>query len=379
MIYLILILLGIGACIAEIFIIFLWVVARWKFKKETPHNYTPKTCIIVPCKGLDINFRENINAFCTQNYKEYTILFITDSAQDAAYGVIQEILPNYPYARLLTADSLSGCSGKIAALLKGIEEAGDVEVYVFADSDIKPHKEWLYHLVSALDNEHIGATTGYRWYFPHSIKSLLISTWNMAGMIPFFYPRLNYTWGGSTSIRKDLFEKLEIAKKWRYGFADDLILTNAVKKAGYLIQFIPKCIVESDYDSKNIHQFLRWGTREFIWARWYNPLTWSIAFIRSIGIKFLTVLGVILLFMGFLLPGVLMISTILLEMICGGLAFITVKKTMWYSNQMSRLLFSYAAMMPIAFFIITYNLIASSYKKEVQWGGRTYLKSDVVH
>jgi cellulose synthase/poly-beta-1,6-N-acetylglucosamine synthase-like glycosyltransferase len=201
----------------------------------------------------------------------------------------------------------------------------------------------------------------------------------MAGMIPFFYPRLNYTWGGSTAIRKDLFEKLEIAKKWRYGFADDLILTNAVKKAGYLIQFVPKCIVESDYDSENIHQFLRWGTREYIWARWYNPLTWGIAFARSIGIKFLTILGAILLFMGFLLPGVLMISTILLEIICGWLAFITVKKTMWYSNQMFRLLISYAAMMPIAFFIITYNLIASSYKKEVLWGGRTYLKSDVVH
>lgn len=378
MIYLILILLGIGACGAEFFIIALWVGARWKFRKENPHIYTPKTCMIVPCKGADIYFRENIEALCTQDYKEYTILFVIDSAQDAAYGVLQEILRNYSHTRLLTADSLSGCSGKIAALWKGIKEAGDVEVYVFADSDIKPHKEWLYYLVSALDNEHIGATTGYRWYFPHSGKSLLISTWNMAGMIPFFYHRFNYTWGGSTAIRKDLFEKLEIAKKWRYGFSDDLILTNTVKKAGYLIQFIPKCIVESSNDSENIHQFLRWGTREFTWVRWYYPLTWGIAFFRSIGVKFLTFLGVILLLTGFLIPGVLMISTIFLEMICGWLAFTTVKKTMWYMNPKSHLAFSYAVMMPIALFVIAYNVLASSNKKEIIWGERKYLKSKVV-
>jgi ceramide glucosyltransferase len=378
MIYLILIILGIGACSADFFMIFLWVVAKRKFRNEILHTYVPKTCVIVPCKGADKSFRENINAVCTQEYKDYSILFVTDSTQDAAYSALQEILRKYPHTKLLTADSLTGCSGKIAALLKGIKEAGDVEVYVFADSDIKPHKEWLRYLVSSLDDQHIGATTGYRWYFPHSCKSLLISTWNMAGMIPFFYHRLNYTWGGSTAIRKDLFEKLEIAKKWRSGFSDDLILTNAVKQAGYNIQFVPKCIVESSYDSENIHQFLHWGTREFIWARWYYPLTWSIACVRSIGVKFLTILGVILLFMGFLVPGLFMISTIFLEIICGGLAFATVKKIIWYTNQKSHLVFSYAVIMPVAFFIIAYNVLSSSYKKEVIWGGRTYLKSEVV-
>lgn len=378
MIYLILVILGIGACSADFLLIFLWVGAKWKFRKEILSNYAPKTCVIVPCKGADKRFQENIEALCTQEYKDYTILFVIDSIKDAAYSVLSEIIRRYPHSKLLTTDSLTGCSGKIAALLKGIKEAGDIEVYVFADSDIKPHKEWLRYLVSSLDDQHIGATTGYRWYFPHSSKSLLISTWNMAGIIPFFYPRLNYTWGGSTAIRKDLFEKLEIANKWKSGFSDDLILTNVVKQAGYTIQFVPKCIVDSSYESENIYQFLRWGTREFVWARWYYPFTWSIAFVRSIGVKFLTILGVILLFMGFLIPGLLMISTIFLEIICGGLAYATMKETMWYTNQKSHLIFSYAVLMPIALFIIAYNVLSSFYKKEVIWGERTYLKSEVV-
>jgi cellulose synthase/poly-beta-1,6-N-acetylglucosamine synthase-like glycosyltransferase len=350
---------------------------RWKFQINQQFSYTPKTCVIIPCKGTHTSFRENIEAFCTQDYHEYSIVFVTDSSQDAAYPILEEVVARHHHTKVVASAPMSGCSGKISALLSGMKESDDVEVYVFADSDIKPHKEWLRYLISPLDKPNVGATTGYRWYFPHDKKSLLVSTWNLAGMAPFFFDRFNYTWGGSTAIRKELFEKLEIGTSWKSGFSDDLILTNVVKQSGYKIQFVPKCVVESIDEGESIRHFLRWGTREYTWARWYNPLPWIIAIVRSTSVKILFFLGIALLLMGFIIPGALMISTIVLEMICGGLAFRTVRKMMWYPLQNSRLTFSYALMMPIAFTIIAYNAITSSYRNSVVWGGRTYSKSEI--
>ena len=45
--------------------------------KSSENSYTPKVTIIVPCKGLDPNFDENIKAFLKQDYSIYEVLFVT--------------------------------------------------------------------------------------------------------------------------------------------------------------------------------------------------------------------------------------------------------------------------------------------------------------
>jgi cellulose synthase/poly-beta-1,6-N-acetylglucosamine synthase-like glycosyltransferase len=40
------------------------------------------------------------------------------------------------------------------------------EVLVFVDSDARPAGDWLKSLVAPLQDETLGATTGYRWFVP---------------------------------------------------------------------------------------------------------------------------------------------------------------------------------------------------------------------
>lgn len=374
MLYLIFLILGILAILGEIVLIFLWIGARWTHKKESLPSYFPKTSIIVPCKGISKDFRENIKAICNQNYKDYETIFVTDSTEDPAYNELKKLLNNNPKVRIEIAEFMEGCSGKIAALIKGIRTSDDLDVYVFADSDIRPHKDWLRYLVAHLREEKVGATTGFRWYFPNNLQSSLLSTWNLASVLFMFYYTLNYTWGGSTAIRKRIFEELDIENKWRYGFSDDLILTNAVKQAGYKIRFAPKCVVES-FDDADIHTFFKWGTTQFTWIKWYYPSIWIMSFAGLVGLKLLTLLGVALLITGFTLPGLLMISTIFFEMIYGWQGFATLKKTMWYPKERHSFRLAYAIIMPVVFFLISYNFLASSFKKEIVWKERKYQKS----
>ena len=371
MIYIILLILGILAILGELLFIFLWVGTRWTYRKEPTSSYSPTACVIVPCKGVDKNFRENINAICNQNYKNYKIIFVTDSTKDPAYSELKDIISNNQKAKIEIAEIIKGCSGKIAALIKGIKTSDDVDVYVFADSDIKPHKDWLRYLISHLNEKKVGATTGFRWYFPHDLRSSFISTWNLASILSIMYGAFNYAWGGSTAISKKLFEELNIEKKWKRGFSDDLILTKAVKQAGLKIKFVPKCVVEST-DDTDIHTFFKWGTTQYTWVRWYYPSVWIISFIGIVGLKFLTLLGIGLLITGVILPGLLMISTIFFEMLYGWLGFSTFKKTMWYPKERHGFALAYTIMMPAIFFLISYNMLASLFKREIVWKGRKY-------
>ncbi len=377
MLNILLLLIGICVILAEFFAIGLWINARRQYKKEKPPTYSPKTCVIIPCKEIHKNFKENVNAICNQDYKNYNVIFVTDSSEDPAYKELIQITKNNQKIRIKTADSIKGCSGKIAALIKGISLAGDVDVYVFADSDIKPHKNWLRYLVGYLDEKDIGATTGYRWYFPHNIKSYLISTWNLASVLPFFFPMFNYTWGGSTAIKKSVFDTLAVTDRWRKGFADDLILTETLKKAGYIIKFVPKCLIENSAGD-DTGNFLKWGTRQFTWVKWYYPREWTISFLRVVGVKVLIFIGIVLLLFGYTLPGLLMISSFFLDMISGWQAITTVKKLMFYPKKRIDSSLTYTLLMPFALFVISYNYIASAIAKEVIWCGRKYSKKEAL-
>ncbi len=373
MLYDIFLMLGIIAILGEVLLIFSWTGRRWRYRKERITSYSPEAHIIVPCKGTTKNFRENIQAICNQDYRDYKIVFVTDSAKDPAYKELKEIISNYPIARIEISDFIDGCSGKISALIKGVKTADDVEVYVFADSDIRPHKDWLRYLVSYLNEDEIGATTGYRWYSPHDLTSLLLSTWNSTCISSLFSHRVNFAWGGSTAISKKVFDELHIADEWRRGLSDDLILSKAVKDAGYKIKFVPECIVES-YGEESIRKFMKWGTRQFTMVRWYYPSLWIMSFIIVAGLKFLNFLGLFLLLIGFTLPGVLLISTIFLDMIVGWQRHITLKKIMYYPKEKFGSTLAYIGITPIVYFIIAYNIISSLLKNEIEWGGRRYQK-----
>ena len=374
MLYLLFLTLGILAVFAELAMLYAWFSARLRYKKEKTSTYTPNTCVIVPCKGVEKNFKENVKAITNQDYNEYKVIFVTDSKDDPAYKTLKKLFGKNSKISVIDSEFIEGCSGKISALINGIKKTGDVEVYVFADSDILPHKKWLSVLVSYLNNEGVGATTGYRWYFPVDLKSLFVSCWNMANSLSLFYSSYNFAWGGSTAIKKKLFDKLNIEEEWKKGFSDDLILTKTVKKAGYKIKFLPKCISESHVDG-NIWGFIKWGTRQLTWVRWYFFSIWMISVIGAVALKIATIVGFVLLASGYIIPGLLMVSTIFFEIISGWIAHSTIRKNMGYPKERFGSSFSYAMMMPLVFFVLAYNNLASIFKTEIKWGGRSYKKS----
>jgi len=252
-----------------------------EYKKERSW-YQPRTVLIVPCRGLDTAFDENIASFFGQDYDNYLLWFVVGEESDPACGRLRELIDRLSPAskaqdvRVLVAGRGQSCSQKLHNLLYCYQRiAGDVEVLTFADSDICIRSNWLAHIVYPLRKSKNGVASGYRWFVPtrSNLPSLALSAMNAKVAQLLGNTRFNHAWGGSMAIRVDVFRRLGLDKIWSKALSDDLSLSCAVKKAGMKVAFIPACLVAS-YESTTWAKLFEFGRRQFLITRVCAARTW---------------------------------------------------------------------------------------------------------
>jgi cellulose synthase/poly-beta-1,6-N-acetylglucosamine synthase-like glycosyltransferase len=265
---------------------------RYVLSKHRKDNqqYLPNTVLIVPCKGVDPGFDDNIASLYRQAYDGYQLWFVVSDTSDPAYPELLKIrreqLPRSKAkeARILIAGLSEACSQKLHNLVFCCRQLPeDVEVIAFADSDMRASPGWLANLVWPLRSSKVGATTGYRWLVPDrtNLASLALSAINAKVVQMLGNTRWNLAWGGSMAIRKDLFQSLRIDDLWARSLTDDLTLTSAVKGARLKVAFVPACIVPS-HQSATWRSLWEFGRRQFVITRWYRPRTWWLALLGAL-------------------------------------------------------------------------------------------------
>jgi len=255
--------------------------ALQKYKKKRSWH-TLRTALIVPCKGLDSEFRENIASFFNQDYENYLLWFVVADRSDPAHNELCKLKSELSQAstaqdvQILVAGSAQSCSQKIHNLLYCYRKlSDDIDILAFADSDIRVRSDWLSHLVWPLHQSKTGVASGYRWFIPkkNNLASLALSALNakvaqLLGNTPF-----NQAWGGSMAVRVEVFRRLGIEKIWSKALSDDLLLSRVVKKAGMKIAFVPACLATS-HASTTWRELFEFGRRQFLITRISAPRTW---------------------------------------------------------------------------------------------------------
>jgi ceramide glucosyltransferase len=271
-----------------------YTLAKYK-KKRSWHQL--KTVLIVPCKGLDSVFHENITSLFNQDYENYLLWFVVAEKSDPAYDELCKLKDQLSQSskahevRILIAGKVDenekqsthneqttkyACSQKIHNLLYAYEQIGDdIDALAFADSDICVRTDWLSHLMWHLRLSKTGATTGYRLFVPSSnnLATLALSAVNVKIAQLLGNTRFNQAWGGSMAIRIDVFRQIGLDKIWPKTISDDLSLSRAVKKAGKKVEFVPACLVPS-YESTTWQELFEFARRQFVITRVSTPLTW---------------------------------------------------------------------------------------------------------
>lgn len=252
--------------------------------------YRPKLAVILPCKGLDPGFHDNVRKLLRQDYSKdgkphFEVIFAVASESDPAYSALKIVSGEFPHLKSsivvagINPERAQKLNNQLAAL-KTLSD--DVEAIAFVDSDVIARSDFLARLVGRLDEPGTGATTGYRFYIPGKgdAASMLRSIWNRISAWEMASPRYCFAWGGAMAVRKDVFFQAGVLDHWDRAADDDLSLTTAVKKLGLCVRFVPECLVASQGEG-DWREVIEWTNRQLILTKVYYPALWLRGILRA--------------------------------------------------------------------------------------------------
>jgi ceramide glucosyltransferase len=246
-----------------------------------PGFYAPRTAVLCPCKGLEPGLERNLVSLTEMDHQNYEVFFILASESDPAYSIVKRVAAqSKAKAHVVIAGKPEGCGEKVNNLRVAIEQLPpEFDVLVFADSDGRPSKSWLHHLVAPLTDSRIGATTTMRWFIPNSgnLATALLAAWNAPIVTMLTEKGPNFCWGGGTAIRRSVFDQANVAEEWKNSISDDYSMTRALERTGRSIVFLPECLtlsyVQADFDT-----LLEFTNRQILITRVYAEKMWRAAF-----------------------------------------------------------------------------------------------------
>ncbi len=347
-------------------------------------RHTPKISVILPCKGIDPGFEENVRSILEQRYPDFEIIFVTATADDPARKSLEALLKKQPSpkARLVVAGIQPGRSQKLNNQLAALEAVrAESEALVFLDSDIRARPTFLLSLIEPLGCAEAGATTGFRWYIPEKggFASYLRAAWNGGGAPILAQRSLAYAWGGAMAMRKDDFVRAGVREKWATALTDDFPLTDAVRNVlNSAVVFVPRCLVPSHEDA-SLRQTFEWTNRQTIICRVYNPKLWWVLFV-SHGVQSLAFLVGLALVAARLLgaggfplaPAWLLFAAIPVQIVFGMLLWQTVRRHLLPEIGGWGEALKHALLVPAAIFLIFYNSVHSLCTSVICWRGVRY-------
>ena len=373
-------------------------------------NYAPFCSIIVPCRGLDEDLRENLAALFRQDFPAYEIVFVVDDERDESVSVIksliatvsepaavagglsrkltrplpQPVLTNFVSEKLIVAGKSENESQKVHNLRQAVlEVSGESEVFVFVDSDARPDKDWLRNLIAPLRDEKIGCASGYRWFVQKrgGLATALRSVWNASIASALAANDAgNFCWGGSLAMRRETFAKLDMREKWRGTLSDDFAVTRAMKETNLPIYFVPQCLTATVEDC-TFKEFLEFSTRQMKITRVCAASLWKASFINSFLFTAGFWMGIALLFF---LSGIhLWVTLILLLTIFAlgfGKAWLRLKAVKLvltdYEAQLNKQFLPQLTLWAITPLVYFYNCVCALFSRKIIWRGIEYkLKS----
>jgi ceramide glucosyltransferase len=241
-------------------------------------DYRPPVTILKPLKGPGIDLYANLASFCRQDYPEFQIVCGATDANDPAVDVVRRIQRDFPERDVvLSIGDRPGANRKVANLCHMIEHANH-DVLALSDADVRVRPDYLRRTIAPLASPAVGLTTCLyrgRGFFglPSVIESLLINCDFVPMVMTAQYIGQRNALGASLCFKREALEAAGGFARLADYLADDNLLGESVKRAGYTVELLPY-VVETILDSTTVRDVWRHQVR---WGRTYRvlqPIGW---------------------------------------------------------------------------------------------------------
>jgi len=365
----------------------IWHALQWlgyvrRRLNSDPGFYAPKAAVLCPCKGVEPGLERNLVSLTEFERQNYEIFFILASGSDPARSIIERVAKNSRVkAHVVVAGPPSNCSEKVNNLRFAIEQLPpEFEVLAFADSDGRPGKSWLHHLVAPLGDVRVGATTTMRWFIPNrsDLATALLAAWNAPVVTMLSEKGKNFCWGGGTAIRRSTFEQSGVLDEWKNSVSDDYSLTRALARNNRPIVFLPECLTLS-YVEIDFPGLLEFTNRQILITRVYADKVWAPAAATHFLYCLTLVFGTLLVFGDLLAQrpafhlATLTFLPLLLSAIRGSIRLIGVTEAVPSArSQITGQAWIYVLVTAFIPFLYLVNFANSLVTRRIRWRGVTY-------
>jgi cellulose synthase/poly-beta-1,6-N-acetylglucosamine synthase-like glycosyltransferase len=366
----------------------LWQGIQWlayvrQRLRTDPGFFAPHTALICPCRGIEPGLERNLVSLCEFGHQNYEVFFVLASESDPAHSIVKRVVASSVRvkAHVVIAGKPENCSEKVNNLRVAVEQLPpEFEVLVFADSDGRPGKGWLHHLVAPLADSRIGATTTMRWFIPNDLglPTAFLAVWNASVVTMLGGHEKNFCWGGGTAIRRDVFEQIGMPDVWQYSFSDDYSLTMMIERSRRQIVFLPECLTPS-FVQTDLAGLLEFTGRQVRITKLYRPQIWAAAFATHFLYCLTLVMGTILaLELTFASRPALHVTTLLilpplLAAIRGALRVIGVTEALpFFRVQIMGQSWIYILLAVFVPFLFLLNFATSLFGRRLRWRGIEY-------
>ena len=365
----------------------LWQGMQWltyvrQRLRTDPGFYAPRTAVICPCRGMEPGLERNLVSLCEFDHQNYEVFFVLASESDPAHSIVKRVVAtSRAKAHIVIAGMPENCSEKVNNLRVAVEQLPvEFEILVFADSDGRPGKSWLHHLVAPLNDSRIGATTTMRWFIPNDngLPTALLAAWNASVVTMLGTHQKNFCWGGGTAIRRGIFDQIGMPEVWQYSFSDDYSLTTRIEESRRQILFLPECLTPS-YVQVDFPALFEFTGRQVRITKVYRPQMWATAFVTHFLYCLTLLLGLLVMFNLTLASrpafhvATLVVLPLLLAAIRGAVRVIGVTEALpSLRSQIMGQSWIYILLATLIPFLYLINFVASVAGRRLRWRGIEY-------
>ncbi len=264
-----------GAMMGSIVYFTLCVIGSRKWLRDcesfsSKEDFSPPVSILKPLRGEDPLQYENFQSFLSQDYPSYQLVFGAMDSEDKGLDTARRLLDENPGSDISIVSGAApiGMNYKICSLIEMMKFTRH-DLLVLADSDMHVESDYLRRIIAPFKSPKVGLVTClYRGYHPQGIASILEGMGIGASFAPsvfaaYLLEGISFAFGSTIVIRRDVLEEIGGLECIVNALADDYLLGNKVKKAGYDVAL-------SDYvvdDALGRESFADMWGRRLRWAR----------------------------------------------------------------------------------------------------------------
>jgi cellulose synthase/poly-beta-1,6-N-acetylglucosamine synthase-like glycosyltransferase len=345
--------------------------------------WTPRAAVILCVRGYDPLLDECLSGLLEQDYPNYAVQVVVDSANDPAWESLNAWQQQFGSERLrmsVLRDRRKTCSLKCSSLVQAIEDLdASFEVVALIDSDVTPLRSWLRELVSPLADSGVGLATGNRWFEPNGDRwgTQVRVVWNAGAVIQMF--NFEIPWGGSLAMRRADVEQHRITDNWSKSFNDDVLLRELFHQAGQRIHRVPKMLMVNR-EEVSLSNLWEWTMRQCLHVWLYHRKARQVGYF-NVAVSMLTVAHLA----GpavFWSVGQTASAMLLLAALAGYLLNV-MGLVLWIENlaqhllrlqnqSVKRLGISVFCVMPLVQVVYVYSSVSVLFRRTLQWRGVRY-------